>query len=418
MSETPAAASAHSSAALAPLLWGIDAPSSPNARTIDPAACLFEGWMYSLEQVPVWGRITADGMPPVSFTTAKERPDVVAHFKQRFEVPLHCGFSVTVPLPPDRGEQVAVTVVLGAGGWTSAPLTYVIERPKVLSWPPPRPVLGSKPGTTLITHFYNEEYLLPLWLRHHLPLFDHGILINRGSTDRSVAICKELAPHWEVRSFATPEFDVEGADHEVMELEREASGWKIVLTLAELLCCRSGPEFFSSLSAYDHRAYGITMVTMVDPPDVPYPELDLSRPVSQQRHHGHISAPRYGFRFIHHHEDGAYSTGRHQIAHEFALYPRESAVIMKLAYTPWNEAMKRRKLQIAPTFSEKTRAKNLAIAHPLSEEQMQTRYERLVSMSGDLREIDQLRWLFPKPTPAQPPSWFDRLLGRRRKVAG
>ncbi|MEW9106591.1 glycosyltransferase family 2 protein, partial [Paenibacillus sp.] len=48
----------------------------------------------------------------------------------------------------------------------------------------------------LISHFYNEEYLLPWWLKHHAPLFDHGILINRGSTDRSVDICKQLVPHW------------------------------------------------------------------------------------------------------------------------------------------------------------------------------------------------------------------------------
>ena len=47
---------------------------------------------------------------------------------------------------------------------------------------------------TVISHFYNEEYLLPWWLMHHTKIFDHGILINRGSTDRSVEICKLFAP--------------------------------------------------------------------------------------------------------------------------------------------------------------------------------------------------------------------------------
>src|SRR6516164_5807036 len=51
---------------------------------------------------------------------------------------------------------------------------------------------------TLISHFWNEEFLLPYWLRHHLPLFDHGVLIDYTSTDRSVEIIHELAPHWEV----------------------------------------------------------------------------------------------------------------------------------------------------------------------------------------------------------------------------
>ena len=36
---------------------------------------------------------------------------------------------------------------------------------------------------------------------------DHGILINRGSTDRSVEICKLFAPHWEIRDSKVLEFD-------------------------------------------------------------------------------------------------------------------------------------------------------------------------------------------------------------------
>jgi FkbM family methyltransferase len=39
--------------------------------------------------------------------------------------------------------------------------------------------------TTLIGHFRNEEYLLPWWLRHHVPMFDHGVLIDYSSTDAS-----------------------------------------------------------------------------------------------------------------------------------------------------------------------------------------------------------------------------------------
>ena len=36
---------------------------------------------------------------------------------------------------------------------------------------------------------------------------DHGILINRGSTDRSVEICKTFAPNWEIRNSKSLEFD-------------------------------------------------------------------------------------------------------------------------------------------------------------------------------------------------------------------
>ena len=32
--------------------------------------------------------------------------------------------------------------------------------------------------TTLISHIFNEEYLLPFWLRHHKNMFDEIIIIR------------------------------------------------------------------------------------------------------------------------------------------------------------------------------------------------------------------------------------------------
>lgn len=80
---------------------------------------------------------------------------------------------------------------------------------------------------TLISHFWNEEFLLPYWLRQHYPLFDHGVLIDYASTDRSLEIIRELAPSWEVRPSANPWFDARDCDAEVMTIEREFAGWKI-----------------------------------------------------------------------------------------------------------------------------------------------------------------------------------------------
>jgi hypothetical protein len=31
---------------------------------------------------------------------------------------------------------------------------------------------------TVISHIFNEEYLLPFWLEHHRTIFDHGIIID------------------------------------------------------------------------------------------------------------------------------------------------------------------------------------------------------------------------------------------------
>ena len=47
---------------------------------------------------------------------------------------------------------------------------------------------------TLITHFYNEEYLLPFWIKHHRDVFDNAILINYRSTYNSDRLIKKLAP--------------------------------------------------------------------------------------------------------------------------------------------------------------------------------------------------------------------------------
>ena len=45
---------------------------------------------------------------------------------------------------------------------------------------------------TIISHFYNEEYLLPFWLNHHKKYFTNAIMIDYDSTDNSVDIIKKI----------------------------------------------------------------------------------------------------------------------------------------------------------------------------------------------------------------------------------
>ena len=88
----------------------------------------------------------------------------------------------------------------------------------------------------LISHFFNEEFLLPHWIQHHVKMFDHGVMINYGSTDRSVKIIKELAPHWEIRQTRNQFFDAPLVDQEVMSIEREfRCCWKMALNTTEFL---------------------------------------------------------------------------------------------------------------------------------------------------------------------------------------
>ena len=70
---------------------------------------------------------------------------------------------------------------------------------------------------------------------------DHGILINRGSTDRSVEICKLFAPHWEIRDSKVLEFDAVLVDRS--NEHRKITGWKMVLNTTEFLCCVDKDDF-------------------------------------------------------------------------------------------------------------------------------------------------------------------------------
>ena len=88
---------------------------------------------------------------------------------------------------------------------------------------------------TLITHFFNEEYLLPWWCRHHRPYVDRCILIDYDSTDRSAEIIKKLCPEWEVIVSRNRDFNAANNTQEVQDLEHSLTGWRIALNVTEFL---------------------------------------------------------------------------------------------------------------------------------------------------------------------------------------
>jgi len=86
--------------------------------------------------------------------------------------------------------------------------------------------------TLLISHFYNEEDLLPQWLNHHKDLFDHGVLINYRSTDSSVKIINTICPTWEIVS---PTEDFGPCVNDIHDIESRFDCWKIALNITEFL---------------------------------------------------------------------------------------------------------------------------------------------------------------------------------------
>lgn len=88
---------------------------------------------------------------------------------------------------------------------------------------------------TVICHFFNEEFLLPWWLNHHKKIFDHGIMIDYASTDRSAEIIKEICPTWEIHQSRNKFFDSAEIDREVEDYEATCTGWRMALNVTEFL---------------------------------------------------------------------------------------------------------------------------------------------------------------------------------------
>lgn len=173
----------------------------------------------------------------------------------------------------------------------------------------------------LITHIFNEEFLLPYWLKHHVPLFDHGIVIDYESTDNSLDIVRELAPNWEIRKSCNKWFVEPDIGEEVMRIEREIEGWKMVLNVTEFLLHSDVRAYCKKLEDHDMKAMCTTGVIMVDRPTersqvtdellvlqktFGYFEEDIYKKMSTTLL-GNLSRAR----IIHCHEDGEYLDGRH-----------------------------------------------------------------------------------------------------------
>ena len=238
---------------------------------------------------------------------------------------------------------------------------------------------------TLISHFWNEEFLLPYWLRHHHPLFDHGVLIDYHSTDRSREIARELAPGWEVRPSTNEWFDARDADVEVMAVEREFPGWKIVLNTTEFVLCHDLALFVRRLEKDRPYAAGVWGfdLTMVD--------------VLAERDDGVTAAPlyfqkRWGYhsrgdrsRLLHRQSDGRYDTGRHTSP----LVPKvldDGLFLLWFGWCPIRHVWGR-KLQIQQRIPPRDRAAGLGRQHLRTPAELEATYRQEAARAYDLLEV-------------------------------
>ncbi len=251
---------------------------------------------------------------------------------------------------------------------------------------------------TVICHFYNEAYLLPWWLKHHTKLFDFGVMIDHGSTDASCDILRQLAPEWRlVRSRLTC-FDAYLTDLEVMSYEQELPGWKIALNATEFLMATTPlVEVEKQLVSWEREGCSASGFICVDNEPENKPDANISLPL--QKHWGiddnafQVPAERVAHglspipvknRFYHRRPVGMYYPGRHASFHHDSQMRVMNLMIFAYSFSPWNEEMLQRKLQIKNKISPDDIKRNWGEQHLRDTAAWDAAYQRVRAVSSDL----------------------------------
>lgn len=207
---------------------------------------------------------------------------------------------------------------------------------------------------TIIAHSYNEEYLLPWWLNHHKKIFDHGIIIDYDSSDKSVEICKDICPHWNIVKSKNTNFNAKNADVEVEYYESQIQGWKISLNITEFLL---GP-IDKILSTICNDQLLIPSVSFFD--WEPKGNLDSNKELWHQKYYGIDYITDFMFRRSRsfHNKSIHYELGRH-----FHSYNCEDLLIFHYGNCISSPQMLNRRLQIQHRIPQSDKIKNLGFQH-------------------------------------------------------
>jgi nucleoside-diphosphate-sugar epimerase len=252
----------------------------------------------------------------------------------------------------------------------------------------------------MVSHFYNEQFLMPQFIQNHAPMFDEVILINQGSTDDSLKIIQSQAPpSWKViNSSLTMDqpFRADKVDMEVMAAENSlcADCWKISLTSTEFLVHRKLRSYLAEIHLEQVRIMKFPDLWMVGSERSPYNAsiaLPFQRAVfSTGTTLSNTYQPREFSRRIHRIPDLTYNIGRHFTSHDSEILPDlewiPHGILLKYKHTPWPEIMAR-KLQIGKRIPPEHLANGWGVHHALDfegleNERSKERLNTLIDLSG------------------------------------
>lgn len=238
----------------------------------------------------------------------------------------------------------------------------------------------------VISHIYNEEFLLPYWLKHTKLFFDHGIIIDYQSTDKSLEIIKEICPNWEIRPSKLEYFGARENDIQVMEVESETrkkfpDAWMMALNTTEFLV---SPDFDSELKPHTYTACS-QIYLMVEHPC--FFNTQLTNSLLETKWYGYPQPIQFGRKLIHKKECGEYHIGRHCWVGFDQTPLLENTVIAKFAWSPMNQGLPR-KTQIQNKIPESDKQQGFGNHHLINNENIQALYEH---------ELNQSFWLYNDP---------------------
>lgn len=230
---------------------------------------------------------------------------------------------------------------------------------------------------TILCHFFNEEYMLPWFLNHHKQIFDHGVMIDYHSTDRSVEIIQEICPTWDIITSRNQDFQADNIDKEVNDIERGIEGWKICLNVTEQLI-----GDYSVIDDAGPEHILIPSIFMVDCDR--HRTVDVNLPLYEQKFHGftfkdsdQAFLERRARRL--HRTDIPYPTastadcmapGRH-----YNFYTTDQLVTLYYGWCPFDEGGIARKLQIQTQIPLIDRQRGWGFHHITNKETLTYRLE-------------------------------------------
>lgn len=253
---------------------------------------------------------------------------------------------------------------------------------------------------TLITYFFNEEYLLPFFLKWHRQFFTDGIFINYGSTDNSVDIIRTLCPAWQI---ITPKyndgFHARDLDREVVDAEKSVKeGWKLCLNVTEFVF---HDDFGNYMDTQPQNINGVWLpvIAMVDRVENRDKELD-DRPLVLQRPTGQFGCGSVrntaNGRLIHKAEHGNYvGYGRHSSSLNDIISPGD-AYHLWFGWSPWNKQIIQRKAQIRDKIIDEDMKTMAAGTHMLTRDQLETRFLEFQGSSNTLMDNPKFKGIYEK----------------------